>query len=189
MGHALLDLERPHYTYDDYKQWEGRWELINGIAYAMSPAPNLTHQSVSNRIAWALQTALLKHGCQKCQALLPVDWRIDDDTVLQPDNLVVCHPISGNFLTRAPVLIFEVLSKSTALKDQNLKFKLYEREGVKYYVLVDAENQVAKIYHLHEGRYIKLADVVDESVDFDLGECRIAFEFAKIWPDNTYEPV
>lgn len=29
----------PHYTYDDYVTWEGRWELIQGIPYAMTPAP------------------------------------------------------------------------------------------------------------------------------------------------------
>ena len=44
----------PHYTYDDYKLWEGRWELIGGTAYAMSPAPSIAHQAVSNKIAWQL---------------------------------------------------------------------------------------------------------------------------------------
>jgi hypothetical protein len=29
----------PHYTYEDYCKWEGRWELINGIPHTMSPAP------------------------------------------------------------------------------------------------------------------------------------------------------
>lgn len=33
----------PYYTYDDYKSWEGRWELIHGIPYAMSPYPTLKH--------------------------------------------------------------------------------------------------------------------------------------------------
>ena len=177
-----MNIDLPHYTYDDYKAWEGRWELIHGTAYAMSPAPSIAHQSVSNNIAWALENALNTHkNCQKCQALLPVDWRIDEDTVVQPDNLVVCHPVSGAYITRAPALIFEILSKSTALKDQNLKFKLYEREGVKYYVMVNVEDRVAKIYQIHDGRYIKLCDVADESVDFDLGECRIHFDFSLIW--------
>ncbi|WP_301924323.1 hypothetical protein [Ferruginibacter sp.] len=29
----------PHYTYEDHCQWEGRWEIIEGIPFAMSPAP------------------------------------------------------------------------------------------------------------------------------------------------------
>ncbi|HSV11108.1 MAG TPA: hypothetical protein VLI68_10085 [Hanamia sp.] len=30
----------PHYTYEDYCHWEGRWEVIDGIPYAMIPAPS-----------------------------------------------------------------------------------------------------------------------------------------------------
>ncbi|MDD2893030.1 MAG: Uma2 family endonuclease [Halothiobacillaceae bacterium] len=181
MGHALR-IEHPHYTYDDYKLWEGRWELIDGTAYAMSPAPSIDHQSVSNKIARYLDIAL--DDCKTCRALLPVDWRMSDDTVVQPDNLVVCHPVEGAYISRAPVLIFEVLSKSTAFKDQNTKFSLYEREGVKYYVIVNAEDRCAKIFVLHEGRYIKRCDVGNESVDFDLGECAIHFDFSLIWPQK-----
>jgi len=29
----------PHYTYDNYVQWEGRLELICGVPHAMSPSP------------------------------------------------------------------------------------------------------------------------------------------------------
>lgn len=47
MGSAALALkieDLPHYTYDDYAQWEGRWEIIEGVPYAMSPAPTIKHQ-------------------------------------------------------------------------------------------------------------------------------------------------
>jgi hypothetical protein len=27
----------PSYTYEDYMHWEGRWGLIEGFPYAMSP--------------------------------------------------------------------------------------------------------------------------------------------------------
>lgn len=66
----------PNYTYDDYKLWERDWELIYGIAYAIAPAPMIKHQAISNRIAWQLQDILKE--CKPCQALLPIDWKIDD---------------------------------------------------------------------------------------------------------------
>ena len=47
---ALRIEDLPHYTYDDYVQWEGRWELINGIPYAMTPAPSVKHQLISQNI-------------------------------------------------------------------------------------------------------------------------------------------
>jgi hypothetical protein len=34
MGLRALKMEDlPHYTYDDYAQWEGRWEIISGVPY------------------------------------------------------------------------------------------------------------------------------------------------------------
>jgi len=80
----------PHYTYEDYRQWEGRWELIQGVPYAMAPMPRPKHQLLSNRIARLLEEALEEAGCPGCVALLPVDWKIAEDTVVQPDNLGFC---------------------------------------------------------------------------------------------------
>ncbi|WP_456384687.1 Uma2 family endonuclease [Persephonella sp.] len=176
----LKESELPRYTYSDYKNWEGRWELIEGFPYAMSPAPTPRHQLVSNKIAAQLEFQL--QNCEDCKALLPVDWKISDDTVVQPDNLVVCYPLEDKpYITRAPVLIFEVTSKATSLRDREIKYRLYEKEGVKYYVIVDPEENIAKVYNLKDGKYIKLGDFVKEKVLFDLGKCKIEFDFSKIW--------
>ncbi|WP_456405353.1 Uma2 family endonuclease [Thiolapillus sp.] len=169
----------PHYTYSDYRQWEGRWELIGGIPYAMTPAPSIQHQKISQKIAVLLDVAL--SNCNECMALLPVDWKIDEDTVVQPDNLVICYKPDNSYLTKAPTLIFEILSKGTASKDKNTKFTLYEKEGVHHYVIVDPAEKLAKVYSLHEGRYIKIMDATDEECEFDLGKCRITFDFSTIW--------
>ena len=37
----------PHYTYEDWLHWEGRWELIEGHPIAMSPMPVPKHQKVA----------------------------------------------------------------------------------------------------------------------------------------------
>ncbi|HFS82352.1 MAG TPA: Uma2 family endonuclease, partial [Epsilonproteobacteria bacterium] len=79
----------PHYTYEEYKNWEGKWELIYGVPYAVVPAPMIRHQVINNMIAWQLQDILQE--CESCRALLPVDWKIDESTIVQPDNLVICH--------------------------------------------------------------------------------------------------
>lgn len=171
----------PSYTYEDYKEWKGDWELIYGIPYAMTPAPAIKHQAISNKIAWQLQEVL--KACKKCQALLPIDWKIDDSTVVQPDNLVICHhPHHEAYIKKAPKIIFEILSKSTATKDLHLKYDLYEKEGVEYYAIIDPKESIAKVYRLHEGRYIKVCDAYKEKVTFELKECgTFLFDFAKIW--------
>lgn len=173
--------ELPHYHYEDYVNWEGDWELIKGIPYAMTPSPTLRHQHISQKIARYLDEAL--DNCPECQAVLAIDWIISDDTVVQPDNLVICHQEQSDFLTQAPVLIFEILSPSTARKDRITKFRLYEKEAVRWYCLVDPEHSVAKIYRLEQGKLIKLRDISNESQEFDLIKCRIDFDFSEIWPD------
>ena len=67
MGAVKLE-NIPHYTYEEYKHWEDEWEIIDGIAYAMSPAPMIKHQKVSNNIAWILNEQL--QNCKSCHALL-----------------------------------------------------------------------------------------------------------------------
>lgn len=76
-----------------------------------------------------------------------------------------------------------MLSKSTAKKDTGIKFEIYEREGVEYYIIVNPDDKVAKVYHLKEGRYIKLIDANHEKVNFNIKECdqKVEFDFSKIW--------
>lgn len=175
----LKPSELPHYTWEDYLQWEGRWELIEGIPFAMTPSPTYTHQRISQEIARLLSEAL--EGCDACHPVLPVDWKIAEDTVVQPDNLVVCFEPDKPYLTRPPALIFEILSPSTAEKDRHTKFDLYRREGVEHYCIVDPEERVVKAYRLHEGRYVRQRDGGNDRFEFDLGPCRLTLDFSSVW--------
>ena len=172
--------ELPHYFYKDYVSWKGDWELIKGIPYAMTPSPTIRHQYISQKIARYLDEAL--DDCPQCQALLSVDWIISDDTVVQPDNLVICHREQGDYLTQAPQLIFKILSPSSTRTDRITKFRLYEQEGVRWYCLVDPEQRVTKIHRLEQGKLIELREIHDERQEFDLNQCRIEFDFSRIWP-------
>ena len=52
-----------------------------------------------------------------------------------------------------------------------------------YYIIVDPNEEVAKVYKLHEGRYIKVIDASDETVEFQVKGCEnsMEFDFSKIW--------
>jgi len=170
----------PHYTLDDYRRWEGDWELIEGIPYAMAPSPTVIHQSICVEITRQLADALEK--CTRCQVLCETDWIVAGDTVVRPDVMVICGEIEGDWPTRAPKLVFEVVSPSTAVRDEKLKFELYRREGVAHYVLVYPERRVAKVFTLKDGRLLKRGDVVKETLDFQLEDgCRIGFDFSQVW--------
>jgi len=170
----------PRYTLADYRRWQGDWELIGGIPYAMAPSPTVTHQRTALKIARQLDELL--EQCDHCQVLQETDWIVAEDTVVRPDVIVVCGNIQGNYPTQTPRLIFEIISPSTAVTDENLKFELYQREGVRYYILVYPDRTVAKIFRLSDGRLIKDKDVSTECQVFDPeDDCRIEFDFAGIW--------
>ena len=79
----------PHYTVDDYQHWEGRWELWEGMAIAMSPSPFGRHAKLLARTIAALQVAIDSAGCD-ATVLVEIDWIVSRDTVLRPDVTVVC---------------------------------------------------------------------------------------------------
>jgi Uma2 family endonuclease len=183
MGLAALKIEDlPHYTYDDYAQWEGRWEVINGIPYAMTPAPAMKHQRLSMKIAFQLDNLL--ENCGNCRTYQAIDWQITEDTVVQPDVLVVC----GEYTEREkllipPVMVVEILSPSTSRKDKIIKYQLYENAGVKYYCLVDPETNSAVVFELNikKFREMKMTPFKDDNVTFDFDTCIIAFDFGKVF--------
>ncbi len=163
MGLALRD--RNHYTYGDYRTWNGdtRWELIDGLAYAMAPAPTRTHQIIVGEIF--RQVANQLQG-QPCRAFIaPFDVRLprgneaDDavESVVQPDVVVVCDSkkLDEKGCRGAPDWIVEVLSPSTADHDHKLKRALYERSGVLEYWLVHPTDRLVHVYRLANGQYGK----------------------------------
>ncbi len=176
----------PHYTIEDWQQWKGRWELIEGIPYSMSPMPTPMHQLISANIARLLAEEL--EECEKCVALISIDWVISEDTVLEPDNLIVCSEdlerdlFSQKILLFPPKVVFEILSPSTQEKDRISKFRIYEEQGVRYYVIVDPDTKDIEVYRLKEGKY-ELAGRFQREGEFtfDLGECKAKLNFSKIW--------
>ena len=169
----------PKYTYDDYIHWEGRWELIEGHPIAMSPMPIPLHQQVQGNLFIELKESL-KRICNQCKIYLPLDYKITDGTTLQPDLLIVCDKINKSFLDFPPVLVVEILSPSTALKDRNTKYQIYEQEGVRYYLIVDVDKKSIEIYQLMNGSYALQPYKNGFEFKFDQG-CSIAPELDNIW--------
>ena len=177
---ALKEEHLPNYTYEDYVLWEGDWELIAGVPYAMSPAPTFTHQEINLNIGSTLKKALKK--CKSCKVAPEVDWKISKDIVVQPDTLVVCKLLQrGAYISQTPSIIFEVLSPSTKKKDRNLKYHLYAREGVKYYIMVDPAGMFAEVYKLDGTIYRLEGEFKTENYTFDIEECVFDFSFEEVF--------
>lgn len=165
---SLPVLKHPGYTIEDWKTWEGNWELIDGIAfptYGMTPAPSLEHQRVSRRIERALEDALEEGkrmgGGGDCEMLhAPIDVFLEAG-VFQPDIVVVCDPSkkTPRGIEGAPDLVVEILSPSTASKDVFQKRWAYEAAGVPEYLIVDPDGSVGVLLRLNAGRYEEAARI------------------------------
>ena len=154
--------EEQRYTYADYCTWDDgeRWELIDGVPYAMSPAPRPRHQSLVGEIYGQLRDYL--KGKPSCKAFIaPFDVRLDaageDDTVVQPDITVICDrtKIDDKGCNGAPDLVIEVLSSSpdSSRRDRLIKFNLYQRAGVREYWIVDPDTNTVAAHLLENGKY------------------------------------
>ncbi|MGC4035683.1 MAG: Uma2 family endonuclease [Chitinophagaceae bacterium] len=169
----------PHYTYSDYLHWEGSWEIIEGIPHAMSPMPVPKHQRIAVNLSTEFRNTLKE--CKKCKVYQPIDYLIADDTVLQPDLLIVCGEIVKNFLDFPPALVVEILSPSTALKDRHSKYSLYEKQEIKYYIIVDPSTDEVEVYALENKLYKLQQKGKSFSFDFDFENCLAKVDFEEIW--------
>jgi len=157
-----LDPER-RYRYGDYRAWpqDERWELIDGLPYAMSPAPSIRHQTVSIRLAARIFELLRGKPCQVLTApvdvLLPQNDEADEliDTVVQPDIVVInrIEIIKASHIRGAPDWIIEILSPATAKKDEGIKRDRYQQAGVGEYWMIHPTDKTLSRYVLKQGEY------------------------------------
>ena len=168
----------PRYTVKDYESWEGDWELIEGVPYALA-SPSFEHQRIVGRIFRFLDEEL-ERKCPGCRVGIDTDYVIDEHTVVRPDVFVVCGEVRGKVL-KTPRVILEVVSEGTAERDERLKFELYEKEGVEFYIVVFPSLKKAKAYRLIEGRYVKLKDLTRDTLELPLEGCEISLDFGKVW--------
>ncbi len=165
---SQLDLNRT-YSYADYMTWkfDDALELIKGKIMLMSPAPNVYHQDISTNLT-RLLSVFFKH--KKCRVYVaPFDVRLYDrkksilasqdiHTVVQPDLCVICNPeiLDLQGCNGAPDWIIEILSKSNAKRDMNIKYELYQESGVGEYWIVYPEEQAIHQFVLDENECYQL---------------------------------
>ncbi|MEO6454615.1 MAG: Uma2 family endonuclease [Ginsengibacter sp.] len=179
--HAAVKI-LPHYTYEDYCNWEGRWELIDGIPYAMSPAPIPLHQLVSANLIYEFINAIKKNKCKHFKVYDFIDVKVSEDTILQPDVSIVCKQIEKKFLDFPAILVVEILSPVTAFKDRHVKFSLYEKMGIKYFLIIDIERKIIEINTLTDNQYELTTYPGSQPFLFILeDDCLIDVELNNIW--------
>lgn len=138
-----------------------RYELVDG-SLLVTPAPSRRHQVVVANLMEILLRAR-PDGMRVLAA--PVDVRLSDDTVFQPDLLVVDSLEFARLdLPARPLLAVEVLSPSTRSIDRLLKFHKLQAAACPSYWIVDPEEPRLTAWDLVDGAYRLTGDVAGDDV-------------------------
>ena len=130
-----------------------RYEAIDGNVY-VTPSPSLRHQRVAHKLALALHPILEEPG----HGVLVPDFDIEFPETgegVRPDLIFVSeergHLLEQDAFRGGPDLVVEILSPSTAERDRGLKRKLYQRQGVAEYWVVDPEAREVLVWRFGMG--------------------------------------
>lgn len=135
-------------TWDDLQTFPDdgkRRELFEGDL-VVSPASRPRHQIIVAALYDLLRERLRTGPLPGHVLFAPVDVRFADDTVVEPD-LLVLSPDQYRRLANAPaideppLLVVQVLSPASAGRDRGARAKLYARYGVPHYWIVDPAAQ------------------------------------------------
>ena len=167
-----LDLVNGIYTYADYLMWKikDRVEILKGKIFKMSPAPAISHQSISFNLSGLFFMYFHNKPCKAFASPFDVVLKNKDgkeDTVVQPDLCVVCDPeklADGKRCQGAPDLIIEILSPGNSKKELKNKYELYQEAGVREYWLVHPQDEYVIINVLENNLYRALPPFVDKEV-------------------------
>jgi len=156
--------ENRRYTYADYLEWEGpeRYQLINGEVFQMA-SPSVAHQALLMGLSSKFDNWLQGKPCKAFAA--PLDVRLfpkkdkSDNTVVQPDLLVVCDKdkLGKGSVNGAPDLVIEIVSPSNTHSELFLKFQYYLKAGVREYWIIDPEGKKVQVHIYENGHYISTA--------------------------------
>jgi Uma2 family endonuclease len=132
-----------------------RYEVIDGALF-VTPGPSWPHQWVVGGLFRHLANYL--HGQSWGEVLIsPADISFREDMLVQPDIFVVPIRSEGQRPRewadiRALLVAVEVLSPSTARADRQAKRRLYQREGVGEYWVVDPDARVVERWRPEDDR-------------------------------------
>ncbi|MEZ4886764.1 MAG: Uma2 family endonuclease [Chitinophagales bacterium] len=156
-----INLEN-NYTAADYAELpEGApFQLIQGKLIFMA-SPYYIHQKVLMRLANKLDTHVEENGLGEVLPA-PMDVHFDAKNVYQPDILFVSvarKDIIDKFIQGAPDLVVEILSKSTAQKDETDKMKIYGKYDVLEYWMIHPTEQWVKVYENQSGEMKEVVEL------------------------------
>lgn len=135
-------------TIDEFLAWERRQELryeFDGLQPVAMTGGTIEHSVIATNLVRALEDRLRGKPCRAVRGDLKI---IVAGRIRYPDAMVTCTPIPrGTDVIPEPVIVFEVLSSSTASTDRIEKNGGYRATpSIRRYVMLEQTCQAATVF-------------------------------------------
>jgi Uma2 family endonuclease len=143
-----LALRKPM-TLAEFLEWEERQPVryeFDGFGPVAMTGGTYGHSTIQRNLAFAVTGRLRGKPCQFQGSDLKI--QVGDGHIRYPDGMVVCSPVDRTAtVVHEPVVVFEVLSPSTAAKDRIVKAREYQAtQSIRRYVMLEQDSVGATVY-------------------------------------------
>ncbi len=174
------------WTVDEFLAWEReqeeRYEYVDGVI-RMMVGGTLDHNTIALTIASRLRALLARGPCRVFMEGVKV---VSDASTMYPDVVVTCAPGTGRVdVVPEPVVVIEVLSRSTQGFDRGAKLDAYQQiPSLKQYVLVAQEEIRVSVFERddEDWRY-RTVQGLDASLTFAVADATMSL--AEIYEGAT----
>jgi Uma2 family endonuclease len=181
----MAEIAEKRMTLAEFLLWDDgtdtRYELVRGKVVAMAP-PSARHSVIASKIGGVLEAQLQRPCYVGTNAGIIRPDR--DDTFYEADLVVSCTPLAADASTiPQPIVVIEVLSRTTADHDRGGKLYDYRRiTSVQEIALVASEQRHVEIWR-RRGPKWEVEDLIGDAV-LELETVGVAVPFANIYVDS-----
>jgi len=173
----------------EFLEWEERQPLryeFDGVAPEAMTGGTAGHADIQANLAAALRTRLRGKPCRFYGSDLKI--QVAGDHIRYPDGIVVCTPVERTAtIVHDPVVIFEVLSPSTASTDRIVKAREYQaKDSVQRYVMLEQDRVGATVYTRAGDRWT--FDILPEGAVLAMPEIGVEVPLAELYEGLVFEP-
>jgi Uma2 family endonuclease len=182
-----LALRKPM-TRAEFLEWEERQPLryeFDGIGPVAMTGGTYGHSTIQGNLATALGGRLRGKRCRFHGSDLK--FQVAEGHVRYPDGMVLCSPVDRTAtVVYDPVVVFEVLSPSTARDDRIVKAREYQATpSVQRYVMLEQDGVSATVY-ARSGETWTHEILVADSI-LALPEIEVEFPLAELYEGIVFE--
>ena len=168
--------------------WEERQELrfeFDGFQPVAMTGGTFENSAIQRNLIIALGTRLRGKPCQPHGSHLKIQVA---GSIRYPDAFVVCTAIPPRAtVVTDPVVIFEILSPSTAVTDRIVKNQEYrDTPSVQRYVMLEQDQQAATVFSRAGDDWV--GHVVSGDASLSMPEIGIELPLAELYEGVTFAP-